>query len=666
MPDTIYRNALFFDGTGCEPVVTDVAVSDGRISAIGIGLEADESTRQVACGGLWLMPGLLDIHTHLDLELELAPELPEVVRHGTTAVVIGNCSIGVTYGNQRRDGEDPIVDCFARVENMPKSVLGKVADACTWTDSQQYLDHLGGLALGPNVIPLIPHSMLRVEVMGLQASINRRPTRRERASMERLLDAGMAQGYAGFSTDALPFHFLANSPHKKSRIPTQYAGFRELARLTGVVRRYGRVWQATPPKDNIFEAFRSFLLTSGRLFGRPLRTTVLAILDLHTNRAAVKLCLMLSAILNSRLLDGMFRFQVLSGTFRIWSDGAINPLADEIPELRALNECEPEDRAARARILNDPEWIASFRHMWLNGKKGLSLARLRRVLRQEETVLTRRLADMMVSECPLDNWCDHTLDAPYQRLLCWQESGGQLGAATSAEARFFETFPNPICDDAAFIVHLLRQWDTDLRWETTIANRNPAVLEKLLFHPLTLPGFNDSGAHLANIGFYDGNLRFLKIAQKQGLQKVAQAVHRLTGLPAEFFNLNTGVAKVGAQADLCLIDPTALRQWNPERTYEFVYRSQLGCRQVINRPKGVVREVMIAGRTAWRDEEYVPDFGQTQFGRVLKPQDHPDEQMRDAAARATAEQNPDMNPSDNAVRARVRATYQNVVMLLPQ
>lgn len=634
MPDTLYRNALFFDGTGSDPIISDVAVTDGVISATGPDLPAGAETRVVDCTGLWLMPGLLDIHTHCDLELELAPELPELVRHGTTTAVIGNCSLGVTFGNQRREGEDPIVDCFARVENMPKSVLRKVADACTWTDSQGYLDHLSALPLGPNIVPLMPHSMLRIEVMGLHGSITRRPTRRERARLERLVDAGMAQGYAGFSTDALPFHFLANDPHRNSRIPTQYAGFRELRQLTSVVRRYGRVWQATPPKDNFVDAVRCFLLTSGRLFGRPLRTTVLAVLDLQTNRAAVGLCLMLSAILNSRLVGGYFRFQALSGTFRLWSDGAINPLADEIPTLRVLNELEPEDRAGRARILNDPEWIASFRHMWLRGRTGCSLARLRRLLRLEDIVLTRRLSDMTVAAAPLDNWCGETLQAPYRRLLRWQAARGRKGAANAAEDAFFRTFPNPVGDDATFIIHLLRQWDTDLRWETTIANRNPQKVESLLFHPQTLPGFNDSGAHLANMGFYDGNLRLLKMAQRGGTARVAAGVHRLTGLPAAFFNINAGVLRPGARADLCVIDPDALRRWEPESTYEFIYRAQFGCRQVVNRPAGVVREVMIAGRAAWKDGSYTASYGQVPFGRVLRAKDHPDEHAGDGRAHA--------------------------------
>ncbi|NHO31997.1 N-acyl-D-glutamate deacylase [Acetobacter fallax] len=628
MTEIVYRDALFFDGTGSDPVISDIAVSDGKISAIGPHLDAGSQAIEVNCKGLWLMPGLLDIHTHLDLEIEIAPELPEVVRHGTTTVVISNCSLGVTYGNLRRDGDDPIVSCFARVENMPKCVLTKVADACTWSDSQGYLDHLENLALGPNVVPLIPHSMLRIEVMGMKDSVSRRSTARELSRMRDMVEAGMNQGYAGLSTDALPFHFLANDPHKKKRIPTQYASFRELSRLTSVVRRHSRVWQATPPKEDIFEAVRSFLLTSGRLFGRPLKTSVLAIIDLQTNRSAVILCLLLSKILNSGFLKGAFHFQAMPSSFRIWSDGAINLMADEIPEFRALNELEPEDREGRARILSDPEWVAAFREMWLKGKKGFSLARLQRLIRLEDVVLSRNLKDMTVSSCPLENWNGETLDAPYHRLLRWQASRGRRGATNTIEADFFSHFPDPIMDDAEFLLHLLRVWDTDFRWETTVANRNPKVVKKLLFHPQTVPGFNDSGAHLANIAFYDGNLRALKIAQDDGVQRVSQMVHRLTGLPAAFFNLNAGVLRVGAQADLCLIDPDALHRWNPEGTYEFVWRSQFGCRQVINRPQGVVRQVMIAGKIAWNDDVYTASFGHSAFGRVLRAKDHPLEQAK--------------------------------------
>lgn len=629
---TLFRNATLFDGSGRTPQTADLLVRDGRVAAIGPNLAAPAGARGIDCAGRWLMPGLLDIHTHLDLEVELAPELPEAVRHGTTTIVMSNCSLGVAYGNQRRNGDDPIVDCFARVENVPRHVLRKVGDAVRWNDSGAYLEHFARLPLGPNVVPMIPHSMLRIEVMGLQQSVDRAPTEDELRRMEALLEKGMQEGYAGFSTDALPFHYLANRPNTRKQIPTQFAPFSELKRLTAIVRRWDRTWQATPPKDSALGTLRTFLLSSGRLYGKTLRTTAVAAIDLHTNRLLAKLGMRLSRLLNSALVRGMFRFQALSAPFKLWSDGMITPIAEEIPELRLLNECDLDDHASRRRILDDPDYVRAFRKMWHRGKRGFNLPNLVRLLGNDKCVLSRRLDDMTVESCPLPAWSGEMLEAPYRRLHAWQAGTGH--ALNAEEEAFFKTFPNPAGDDADFILHLLREWDTALRWHTTTANRRPEVVKELLFHPQTLPGFNDSGAHLTNMAFYDGNLRTLKIAQADGLPRVAEAVHRMTLLPAQFWGLNTGLLEVGAQADLCVVDPLALQAWEPEATIEYIHRDIFDCKQLVNRPQGVVRQVMIAGKLAWSDGAYTPAYGRERFGRVLRAKDHAAEQALLAEAPA--------------------------------
>lgn len=130
--DLLIRGGLLFDGSGNAPFVEDLAIADGRIAARGRGLDPARAKEVRDAGGRWVMPGLLDIHTHLDLEVELAPGLSEVVRHGTTTVVFGNCSLGTAFGAQRRGADDPILDCFARVENIPKEVLSRCVDAITW------------------------------------------------------------------------------------------------------------------------------------------------------------------------------------------------------------------------------------------------------------------------------------------------------------------------------------------------------------------------------------------------------------------------------------------------------------------------------------------------------------------------------------------------------
>jgi len=617
--DALIRDALVFDGKGGAPQRADVAVAGGRVVSIAPGLSSANADIVIEARGRWLTPGLLDIHTHFDLEVEIEPQLPEAVRHGTTTVLVANCSLGLAFGNQRRDGADPIVDCFARVENVPKHVLSKVADQATWNDSKAYLDHFEAQALGPNIVPMIPHSMLRIEVMGLQNSVSREPTNAELETMGGLLEKGMKEGYVGFSTDALPFHYLANQPNTHKQIPTQFAPFSELKFLTNIVRRWERVWQATPPKDSPAAVFKTFSLTSGRLHGKPLKLAAVAALDLHMNRLLLKAALVMTRLLNSKLYDGRFRLQALGAPFRTWADGAITPLAEEVPVLRKLNELDLEDRTGREKLMNDPAWQAEFRRMWWHGKRGFNLARLKRWLRIDNNVLSRDLGDMTLDDCAVAEWNGHSLQWVYERLLAWQASGA--GASPGMEAEAFAAMPRD-CDEADFMLNLLRRFDTQLRWSTVTANRDPRVVKRLLFNPLLLPGFNDSGAHLTNMAFFDGNLRTLKIAQEDGVERVGQAVRRLTREPAEFLGIDAGRLEPGAAADLVLIDPEQLKAWNPEKTYQFIWRDCFEAKQLVNRPDGVVSGVMIGGRMAWQDGAYTPEFGQKRFGRLMLNQAH--------------------------------------------
>ena len=133
--DTLIKNALVFDGTGGPPQQQEIAIKDGRIAARGTALPTTQAARVIDGEGKWLMPGLLDIHTHLDLEVDLEPGLPEVVRHGTTTVLVGNCSLGTCFGRQQEGDQNPIVDCFTRVENIPKSVLNKCVEAVEWDNT---------------------------------------------------------------------------------------------------------------------------------------------------------------------------------------------------------------------------------------------------------------------------------------------------------------------------------------------------------------------------------------------------------------------------------------------------------------------------------------------------------------------------------------------------
>jgi N-acyl-D-aspartate/D-glutamate deacylase len=618
--DTLIQNAKIFNN-GEAAVVEDIAIADGKIVARGKNLDAEGAARVIDGSGKWLMPGLFDIHTHYDLELEVAPGLPESVRHGTTSVVIANCSLGLAFGNQRSGDIDPIVDCFARVENLPKSLLRSCADKVYWDSPEAYLTHLEQLNLGPNVVTLVPHSMLRIDAMGFDASISRDPSDSELKTMQANLGAALKQGYAGFSTDALPFHYLANQPNCEKTIPTQFAKYEEINALTQVVRDNGAVWQATPPKDSAINTIKTFLLTSGRLHKRPLRTTVVAALDVANNRKILRLAKLLSRLLNSKFLRGDFHLQALGAPFKVWSDGAITPLSEEIPELRKLNETDMEDRGARLRILNDADYIKAFRAMWLKGKHGWSVARLKRILNMEDYAFNRNLSDMTVEGCPIDNWVGLNMQHLLDRIIAIKR-GETLSGCNETEKELINRDFFWISDEADFMLQLLRSFDLDLSWSTVTANRNPETIRELLMNPLLMPGFNDCGAHLTNMAFYDVILRSLKLASSGGDKDVSYMVKRLSKDAADLFGVKGGTINVGDVADLILVDPQALANYDGEAKVIRQFRAEYNHDQLVNRSDGVVPLVMIAGNVAWEHDDFSSQFGKKPMGRLLRAVAH--------------------------------------------
>jgi N-acyl-D-aspartate/D-glutamate deacylase len=563
------------------------------------------------------MPGLFDIHTHYDLELEVAPGLPESTRHGTTSVVIANCSLGLAFGSQRDGINDPIVSCYARVENIPKSVLKSCADNITWDNPRDYLDHLETLNLGPNVAVLFPHSMLRIDAMGFDNSVTRDPSKKEIDNMKETLKNALKCGYAGFSTDALPFHYLAAQPHCEKTIPTQFAKYNELKQLAQVVREQESTWQATPPKDSVFGTLRTFLLTSGRLHGKPLRTTVVAALDIANNWKLSRMVKTLSGLLNSKLIQGDFHMQALGAPFKIWSDGAITPIAEEIPELRRLNETDLEDRETRRMIMNEPEYIKLFKSMWMRGKQGWNLDRLKRLLNIEDFAFNRTLADMTVDRCPQKNWQGMDFQSLFDRVLLIKQDKFD-DVLSKAEEKLVKTDFFWVADEGDFMLQMLRTFDTDLSWSTVTANRDLKVVRELLMDPKLLPGFNDSGAHLTNMAFYDVNLRSLQLAAEGGDKDVAYMVKRLTKDAADVFGVAGGTIYEGDIADLILIDPKKLENYDGEQNVQRVHREEFQHEQLVNRSDGMVPFVMIGGHVAWENGQFTPDLGQKPMGRLLR------------------------------------------------
>jgi N-acyl-D-aspartate/D-glutamate deacylase len=615
--DVLISGAKVFDGTGSLPTIQDVAVKDGRVIARGENLPREIAADVINAEGRWLIPGMLDIHTHLDLEVDLEPGLPEVVRHGTTTVLVGNCSLGTCFGRQESDGQEPIVDCFTRVENIPKSVLRKCADTLTWDNTGDYLDHFKQIPLGPNVAAFVPHSMLRIEAMGLENSISRAPTRAELEKMESLLEEAMGQGYVGMSTDGLPFHYLSNDPNTEKRIPTQFASFGELKRLLSVVRRHDRVWQTTPIIENRLKAFLYFTLTSGRLFGKTLKTSALSAMEMTAAPKLSRTLLKFAKLMNSWLFKGDMHFQALGTNFRVWSDGIVSPLFEEMSSTSQLIAKEYDDVEGRLALLNDPAWEAEFRREWMHGRTGGDFASWKTRMGIPDNLVIRDPSLLIFDGAPVSEWDGESFEKVTARLNRYR--AGELPLARSDQEReVFDSFPAIHTDEPGFILHLLRRYDRHFRFYADVGNQgNRATLELLLGED-TLPGFNDSGAHITNMAFFDANLMSLKLAKQQDEATVAQMVHRLTRKPAEVFGLDAGSLEIGARADLVLLNPDSLDAWEPDKTRELVHREVFDHAQMVNRSEGIVEQVWIAGTSAWEAGAAAPALGTKPLGQALR------------------------------------------------
>ncbi|KQW53492.1 hypothetical protein ASC77_04210 [Nocardioides sp. Root1257] len=575
--DAIIKGGRWFDGTGAASAIRNLGVRDGRVVAVTAD-ELDETgcPEVVDARGQWVLPGFVDIHTHYDIEVLDGPGLPESVRHGVTTLLLGSCSLSTVHVGGVDAG-----DLFGRVEAIPrKHVIRAVDQHKTWKSAEEYVDALESLPLGPNLAAFIGHSDMRTATMGLDRATRKevRPTRREQARMESMLDEALDAGFVGMSAQQLLFDKIDGDLCRSRTLPSTYAKTKEMRGLRSILRRRRRALQAGPDASHPHTILTQALGSIG-LLGRPaLRTSLLSAADIKAIPFVIHLMRPVAWMVNR--LGADFRWQHLPVPFEVYADGIDLVIFEEFGSgAMALHL---QEKLARDELMRDPAYRERFRKDY-ESKYG-------------PRVWHRDFFDAEIVACP---------DASVVG-----KSFGQVGVERGGK--------HPV--DA--FLDLVLEHGTDIRWRTTISNHRPAVLKKLAADPGIQVGFSDAGAHLRNMSFYNFGLRLLKHvhdAEQAGrpFMTTEQAVHRLTGELASWYRIDAGTLRVGDRADLVVVDPRrlddALESYHESPVEQFGNLSRM-----VNRNDAAVPAVFVSGRRVVADGVPTPRLGRERTGQFLR------------------------------------------------
>ena len=226
MAELVLRGGTVVDGSGAPGAVADVAIRDGRITAIG---EVDTAATVIDARGLVVCPGFVDPHTHYDAQLFWDPYASPSNLHGVTTIIAGNC--GFTLAPLNPDNADYLLNMMVKVEGMPKAALENGVP-WNWRSFGGYLDALDG-KLGVNAGFLVGHSALRRHVMGA-ASVGGHASPAQLDAMQALLRESITDGGLGFSTSLAYTH----SDGDGQPVPSRWSTHDEVLALCDVVAQH--------------------------------------------------------------------------------------------------------------------------------------------------------------------------------------------------------------------------------------------------------------------------------------------------------------------------------------------------------------------------------------------------------------------------------------------
>ena len=344
----IIRGGTVVDGSGGKAMSADVAISDGLIVEVGRILGTAEE--EIDASGLIVTPGFVDVHTHYDGQITWENRMAPSSNHGVTTVLMGNCGVG--FAPCRSGDQDLMIRLMEGVEDIPHAVMA-AGVPFNWTSFPDYLDALEKRRSDVDFAAQIPHSPLRVYVMGERGANLEPANEQDLAQMRRLVTEAIKAGALGVSTSRNLFHRFRNG----KLAPSIHSELAELKALAGGLKDAGDgVFQCIPDIDGDGADEVRLLEAIAEGCGRPINFSLIPMPNKPANwdiyvdavRTAPDRGLRFNAQFLPRAMGVLFGLDLSFHPFSLnpsYRALANLPLAEKVAKLR-----DPE---LRARILSE-------------------------------------------------------------------------------------------------------------------------------------------------------------------------------------------------------------------------------------------------------------------------------------------------------------------------
>jgi N-acyl-D-amino-acid deacylase len=209
--DVIVRNGLVYDGSGDEPIQTDVAISADTIAAIG-DLRQKSAQTEIDADNMAVAPGFINMLSWATESLIEDGRSQSDIRQGVTLEVFGE---GWSYG--------PYTESMKKEE---KELQRDIKYDIEWTTLSEYLDYLTTRGVSCNVASFVGATTVRIHEIGYE---DRPPTPDELERMKELVRQAMQEGALGVGSSLI-------------YAPAFYAKTDELIELCKVASEYGGMY----------------------------------------------------------------------------------------------------------------------------------------------------------------------------------------------------------------------------------------------------------------------------------------------------------------------------------------------------------------------------------------------------------------------------------------